>query len=286
LFSNKVVKEDWDLIILPKSKFFKIDFKEIWRYRDLLLMLVKRDIVTIYKQTILGPIWFLVQPILTTIVYVILFGDMAELSSDGLPKPLFYMSGIVLWGYFSECFTQTSDTFSANQDMFGKVYFPRLIVPLSKILSSFIRFLIQFSLFLVLLIYFIWFKNFAFEFSLNLLLLPILLILMAAFGLGFGLLFSSLTTKYRDLKFLIQFGVQLIMYFTTILPLSEISLQKASYYKLNPLIHLLECFRKIFLGKGFFDIQWFLYVIVFAIFVLAFGFFTFSKTEKSFIDTV
>lgn len=280
------MSEKWDIVIEPKRGLFDISFKEIWKYKDLLTSLVKRDVVTVYKQTVLGPIWFLVQPIMTMLVYVLVFSEIAKLSTDLLPAPLFYLGGIIIWNYFTECFNQTSDTFGANQAMFGKVYFPRLIVPLSKVVSGLIKFVIQFALFLTVYTYY-YFKGFEIYFSQSLLLVPLFIVLMACYGLGFGLLFSSLTTKYRDLKFLIQFGVQLVMYGSSIvIPFSEVEGWKKDVLFYNPILHVVEGFRYAFLGKGTLSIEGLTYSVSVALIVLFFGVLVFNKTERNFIDTV
>ncbi|WMX15203.1 ABC transporter permease [Aureispira sp. CCB-E] len=280
------MKEEWDLIIKPQQKLLSLNLKEIWQYRDLLTMFVKRDVVTVYKQTILGPIWFFVQPIMTTLVYVVVFGNIAGIATDGIPKPLFYLSGIVIWNYFSECFLQTSDTFAQNQDMFGKVYFPRLIMPLSKVVSGLIKFFIQFTLFLIVYFYFV-IKGVPVVISWSMLLIPYLIILMASLGLGFGLIFTSMTTKYRDLKFLVQFGVQLLMYATPIIyPMSLIEGQLKLAIALNPLAHVIEAFKYSFLGEGELSIIGLTYSTIFATVVLLIGILIFNKTEKSFVDTI
>jgi lipopolysaccharide transport system permease protein len=281
------MKEKWDLIIKPQQKLLNLDLKEIWRYRDLLTLFVKRDIVTVYKQTVLGPVWFFVQPIMTMLVYVVVFGNVAEISTDEIPKPLFYLSGIIIWNYFSECFMQTSNTFSTNQDMFGKVYFPRLIMPLSKVVSGLIKFTIQFSLFLIVYLYFIIDGEAAISASLSLLLIPFFMLLMAGLGLGFGLIFTSMTTKYRDLQFLIQFGVQLLMYATPIIyPMSLIEGKLKMVISLNPLAHIVEAFKYSFLGRGELSFYGLAYATVFTIVVLIAGVLIFNRTERNFVDTV
>lgn len=278
--------EKWDIVIEPKRSLFSVSFKEIWKYRDLLSSLVKRDIVTVYKQTVLGPIWFLVQPIMTTVVFLFVFGGLAGLSTDGLPRPLFYLSGIIIWNYFAECFNQTSDTFGENQDMFGKVYFPRLIVPLSKVVSGLIKFGIQFALFFVIYIYFIVFEDFPIVINQNILLFALFILLMAFYGLGFGLVFSALTTKYRDLKFLLQFIVQLLMYVTIIVPFSAATGWRREVMFYNPLLHMVEGCRNIFLGKGYLELDSILYSLVVGVVILFLGILVFNKTERTFIDTV
>lgn len=284
------MKEQWDLIIKPRRSLLDVNLKELWRYRDLLTMFVRRDVVTLYKQTILGPIWFFVQPILTMFVYVVVFGNIAGIATDGIPQPLFYLAGIIIWNYFSECFIQTSDTFLQNREMFGKVYFPRLIMPLSKVVSGLIKFFIQFALFLAVYFYFI-IRGVNLSVSGTLFLVPVLILLMAGLGLGFGLIFTSLTTKYRDLKFLIQFGVQLLMYATPIIyPMSELegkmggALQTAIFF--NPLAHIVEAFKHAFLGKGMVTTEGLLYTGFFTTFVLVIGVLIFNRTERNFMDTV
>lgn len=280
------MKEAWDLVIKPQQKLLNLNLKEIWQYRDLLTMFVKRDVVTVYKQTVLGPIWFFVQPIMTMLVYVVVFGNIAEISTDEIPKPLFYLSGIIIWNYFSECFMQTSDTFSQNQDMFGKVYFPRLIMPLSKVVSGLIKFFIQFTLFLFIYFYFI-VDGLPISISWTVLLVPYLIVLMACLGLGFGLIFTSMTTKYRDLRFLVQFGVQLLMYATPIIyPMSLIEGTLKTVIGLNPLAHVVEAFKYGFLGRGELSAFGLAYATIFAIVILILGILIFNKTEKSFVDTI
>jgi lipopolysaccharide transport system permease protein len=250
-------------------------------------MFVRRDIVTVYKQTILGPIWYFLQPLLTMLVYVVVFANIAGISTDGIPQALFYLSGIIIWNYFSECFMQTSDTFSQNQDMFGKVYFPRLILPLSKVVSGLIKFFIQFLLFVGFYLYFLIIGT---EIAPNIMFLitvPLLLIQMAALGLGLGLIFTSLTTKYRDLKFLVQFGVQLLMYATPIIyPISTIPDKFKIYILLNPLSHIVETFKLAVLGKGEFLVGSMIYSLCFTLVILLIGILIFNKTERSFMDTV
>lgn len=280
------MKEKWDLVIKPQRKLLDFNFKELWQYRDLLMMFVKRDIVTLYKQTVLGPIWFFIQPIMTMLVYVVVFGGIANISTDGIPQPLFYLSGIIIWNYFQDCFLQTSDTFTQNQNMFGKVYFPRLIMPLSKVVSGIIKFVIQFTLFAGVYIYFV-VQGISVDLSWTILLVPYLIVLMAGLGLGFGLIFTSMTTKYRDLKFLVQFGVQLLMYATPIIyPMSTIEGRLKDIIYLNPLAHIVESFKYAFLGKGDFSINGILYASVFTVAILIMGILIFNKTERTFVDTI
>lgn len=250
------------------------------------MLFVKRDIAVQYKQTILGPLWFFIQPILTTFMFVFVFGNIAKISTEGIPQPLFYMSGIVIWSFFSDCFNKTSDTFTQNAGLFGKVYYPRLITPLSIVVSNLVKFFLQFFLFLLILIYF-GFKGVPVFINSSIIFFPLFISIMGLLGLGFGLIFSALTTKYKDLKFLIQFGIQLLMYATPIIyPLSSISVDKRIYVLLNPITSIVEGFKFIFLGEGFFNIYWIIYSFLFTIVILFVGIVIFNKTEQSFMDTV
>lgn len=282
------MKEDWDLVIKPHRGLLEVDLKELWDYRDLLLMFVKRDIVTVYKQTVLGPLWFVVQPVLTMLMFLVVFGTIAKIDVGTVPPSLFYLAGIIIWTYFSDCFIQTSDTFTRNADIFGKVYFPRLIMPLSKVVSGLVKFGIQMVLFLgVYAFYLIQGSTISFSWSL-IWLLPILIILMAGLGFGFGLIFSALTTKYRDLKFLLQFGVQLLMYATPVIypveGLPEGTLRNLMFY--NPLAHIVEAFKQVFLGEGYLTTAGLLYASGFTVVIVLMGVLIFNKTERSFVDTV
>lgn len=278
--------ENWDLIIKPQSSLFSLNLIEVWRYRDLLVLMVKRDIQTVYKQTILGPLWFFIQPVFTTLVFTIVFGQIAKLSTDGTPAVLFYLSGLTIWNYFADTLNATSRTFTDNAAIFGKVYFPRLIMPLAKVISGLLKFLIQLILFVAFLIYFA-FQGQVVVLNFNLLIIPYLVLLMAVIGLGSGLLLSALTTKYRDLTFLIAFGVQLLMYATpVILPLSSIDPQYKWILDINPLTSIIETFRFVFLGKGMFDVSGLLYSSLFTIILIVVGTVVFNKVEKSFVDTV
>ncbi len=278
-------KDEFDLVIKPRQSVFSIDFKGFWRYRDLLMLFVKRDFVATYKQTILGPLWFLIQPVLTTAMFFII-GNIAHISTDGLPPLLFYMSGVIMWNYYADCLTKTSETFSANAAIFGKVYFPRLIVPVSVIVSNFVRFSIQFLLFMAFWVYY-YFKGAPLHLNITVLLFPCLLILMAGHGLAMGIIISSLTTKYRDLKFLVTFGVQLLMYAAPVLyPLSTITGLKRSLMLLNPMTSIIECFKYSFTGVGFFSPEYLLYSLISLILILFIGVVLFNKIEKSFMDTI
>ena len=279
----------WDIIIQPNSKLFNLNLKEVWRYKDLLNMYVKRDIVTMYKQTILGPLWYIIQPLMTTIMFMFVFGGIAGISTDGLPQPLFYMAGILCWNYFSECLTRCSETFNANQNVFGKVYFPRLVVPISIVISSLLKMVIQFALFIAIYIFYI-FQGYSLQVTWYILLLPILIIMLAGLGLGFGLLISSMTTKYRDLKFLVSFGVQLWMYITPVIyPLSVLKNNYPQYVwaiVINPLTAIIETFKIGFLGQGTFSWTYLIYSLIFTFVIMVWGIVTFNKVQRSFMDTI
>ncbi len=278
--------QQWDMVIKPKTGWFDINLRELWRYRDLIGMFVKRDFVTYYKQTILGPLWFIIQPLFATIVFTIIFGKVAKISTDGLPPFLFYMAGNVLWGYFSASLNTTSSTFNANASIFGKVYFPRLTVPIATVLVNFLQFFIQFFLFLGFYIYFLA-KGVAVVPNFWILGLPLILVQMALLSFGLGILLSSLTTKYKDLKFAMGFLVQLWMYGTPIVyPLSQIPEWLLPYYVLNPMVAIVESFRYAFFGASalrlsHISISWSVTLIL-----LFFGVILFSRIEKTFMDTV
>lgn len=278
---------DYTTIIKPKGKLFEIDFKEIWRYRDLLVMFIKRDIVTQYKQTILGPTWYFIQPALTTIMYMVVFGGIAGISTDGLPQPLFYLAGIVLWQYFSECLNKTSATFTQNQHIFGKVYFPRLISPLSNVLSNLVRMSIQFLLFLIVYVYYVAVGVDVMP-NAYALLLPLLIVMLAGLSLGFGIIISSMTTKYRDLTILFTFIVQLWMYATPVIyPLSTITNDKIRMLMgINPLTSIFEAFKYGMLGVGQFSWGGLGYSFGFMVVLLLVGVVVFNKVQRSFMDTV
>ena len=280
-------KNECDLIIKPKNKWYQIDIGTIWRYRDLLMLLVRRDFVSVYKQTILGPLWFFIQPVITSLTFTFIFSGIAKISTDGNPAILFYMAGITLWTYFSDCLTKTSNTFIANAGVFGKVYFPRLIVPLSVLASNLIKFGIQFLIFCFVWIYYLANSN-TLQVQWQLLwLIPVLIFIMAGLGLGFGILISSLTTKYRDLTFLVGFGVQLLMYASSVvLPVSTMSAKIKFLMLLNPLTSIIEAFKYVFLGSGFFDYIWLTYSFCFMLILIIISVLVFNKVEKSFMDTV
>jgi lipopolysaccharide transport system permease protein len=280
-----IVKE-WDLTIEPQTSLFELNLKDVWRYRDLLWMFVKRDFVSFYKQTILGPLWFFIQPLFTTFIYTFIFGGLANLSTDGLPQPLFYMAGITAWNYFADCITKTSTVFKDNASIFGKVYFPRLIMPLSIVASNLVRFGVQILLLFMMMGYYAA-NNAAFTITPAILLFPVLVMLMALLGLGLGLIITALTTKYRDLAFLVTFGIQLLMYTTTVIyPLSSAPDKYKTLISLNPMTGIIEAFRYAFLGQGQISINTLGYSALFTIVVMVLGILIFNKTEKTFIDTV
>lgn len=279
-------EEDWDLILRPKRAWWDLRLNQIWRYRDLILLFVRRDFVAYYKQTILGPFWYLIQPLMTTLIFTVIFGQVASLPTDGLPQFIFYLAGTVIWSYFSSCLTLTSDTFIANQGIFGKVYFPRLVVPISILISKLISFSIQFVLFLVFVVYFL-LQGADIRIMPHALLLPVLLFLMAGLSLGFGIIVSSLTTKYRDLRFLINFGVQLWMYVTPVIfPVSEFPERWRWITLINPVTPIVETFRFAFLGAGAFS--WLMLGYSFAAMLIVFfiGMVLFNHVEQTFMDTV
>ena len=281
-----VEKNEWDLEIGPQQSLFDVPWKDIWRYRDLLFMFVRRDFVSQFKQTILGPTWFFIQPILTTIVFMVIFTGIAKIGTDGVPPVLFYLSGLVGWNYFADCLNKTSNTFIGNANIFGKVYFPRIVVPLSVVISNLLRFGVQFLLFLAVWLYFLA-TNEAIRPNAYLLLVPIAIVNIGLIGLGLGMIVSSLTTKYRDLTFLISFGVQLLMYATpVIIPYGGVEGKFRLIFQANPLTPLIESFRLGFMGQGVFDPLMWAYSIGFMIFILAIGVLIFNKVEKDFMDTV
>lgn len=280
--------EQWDLEIKPKSSFFDLNLKEVWHYRDLMLLFVKRDFAAQYTQTVLGPLWHVVQPVLTTIMFLLVFGKIANIPTDGIEPVLFYMSGITIWNYFSSCLTATSNTFVTNANIFGKVYFPRLVLPLSVVISNIARFGIQFGILLICMIWYALFKQIPIHFGWNWLLIPMLVIMMAGIGLGLGIIISSLTTKYRDFAVLITFGVQLLMYATPVVyPLSFLANKKyASLIEWNPLSPIVEGFRYALFHAGTLSYGSLLYSFIFMLAVLVIGAVYFSKVEKTFMDTV
>jgi lipopolysaccharide transport system permease protein len=277
---------NWSVEIKPKDKLLRFDFAEIWQYRDLFTLFVKRDIITQYKQTVLGPAWFFIQPALTTVMYMVVFGGIAKISTDGLPQPMFYLAGIVCWQYFADCLTKTSATFTSNQHIFGKVYFPRLIMPLATVASNLLRMVIQLSLFIIVYLYYL---AISVEVAPNLyiLLLPVLILMLAGLALGFGVIISSLTTKYRDLTILFTFIVQLWMYATPIIyPLSVMSPKRQWIMALNPVTSIVETFKYGTMGVGTFSWAQLAYSFIFMVVLLGIGIVVFNKVQRSFMDTV
>jgi lipopolysaccharide transport system permease protein len=272
--------------IKPQNKWYDIDFKAIWQYRDLLMLFVRRDFVAVYKQTVLGPIWFFIQPILTTITFTFIFGNFAKISTDGIPPLIFYLSGLTFWNYFASCLTATSNTFVSNAGMFGKVYFPRLITPLSVVISNLIKFGIQFLLFLGVFFYY-WAQG-AIQPNWTVALLPVFILMMAGLGLGFGILISSLTTKYRDFTFLVGFGVQLLMYASPIIYPFSILSEKLRFIlnMVNPMSSIIEAIKYGFLGEGVFSVTNLAVSFTYMVILLFVGIIAFHKVEKSFMDTV
>ncbi len=291
--SQTTENENWTTIIKPRNRLFEVNLKEIWDYRDLMTLFVKRTITVQYKQTILGPLWWVIQPALTVIMYMVVFGGIAGIPTDDIPQPLFYLGGIAMWQYFSDCLTRTSNTFVSNAGIFGKVYFPRLIMPLSGVISNLVRFGIQLGLFVLVYIYYVIIGQ-APTPNWYLLLFPLLLMMMAGLALGFGIIISSMTTKYRDLQILFSFFVSLWMYATPIVyPLSQVAgkekfgLNIANIMCLNPVTPVIEAFKHGALGAGeFVGWGWLAYSFVFMLVVLFVGILIFNKVQKSFMDTV
>jgi lipopolysaccharide transport system permease protein len=276
----------WDLIIGPQRNLFDLRLRELWHARDLIMLFVRRDFVSVYKQTILGPLWYLIQPLLTTIIFTVIFGNIAKLPTDGLPQFLFYMSGTVVWTYFASCLTKTSETFVSNANLFGKVYFPRLAVPISILISNLIAFAIQFAFFLAFMGYFA-LQGTQLHPNWWILITPVLLLMMAGLGLGLGIIVSSLTTKYRDLRFLVQFGVSLLMYVTPVIyPVSAIPPRFQALIKFNPMSSVVEAFRYAYLGAGTVDLTQLAYSVGIMLVVILIGVVIFNRVEATFMDTV
>ncbi len=279
-------QENWSMVLKPKKSLFEINLAELWQYRDLITMFVKRDFVAKFKQTILGPLWFIIQPLLTTLMFVVVFGNIAGIPTDGIPQVLFYMTGIVGWNYFSTCLNDTSQTFIKNASIFGKVYFPRLAMPISIVISNLVSFVIQFVFLLLFLVYFI-LKGTDVMPGIEVLLIPFLVLLIAGLGLGFGIIISSLTTKYRDLVHLITFGVTLWMYATPIIyPMSGIPEKYRGWVMANPMTPIVETFKTALLGVGEVNYLSLLYSFAFTVVLLAVGILIFNKVERTFMDTV
>ena len=287
-------EEKWTTVIKPKDRLLDVNIKELWRYKDLISLFIKRNIITQYKQTVLGPLWFIIQPALTVVMYMIVFGGIAGIPTDGVPRPLFYLAGTCMWQYFAECLSKTSNTFVDNAGIFGKVYFPRLAVPVANVISNLLRFGIQLGLFLLVYVIYALFGDSVAHFNWYALLFPVLVLMMAGLALGFGILFSSMTTKYRDLQVLFSFLVSLWMYATPIVyPLSQTKgmtwagLPVHKLMCLNPVTPVIETFKYGFLGCGeFVGWRWMIYSFVFMVVLLALGIVVFNKVQKNFMDTV
>jgi lipopolysaccharide transport system permease protein len=277
--------EQWSQEILPHNSIFSLNLKEVWQYRDLILLLVKRDFVTYFKQTILGPIWFFINPIFTTLIYTFVFGNIAGISTDGAPQTVFYLSGVILWNYFATSLTATANVFTTNANIFGKVYFPRLIMPLAIVVSNLMQFGVQFLLFIALVLYYTF--TGAIQPNIWILMTPALIVLMAAFALGMGMILSSLTTKYKDVTMLLAFGVQLFMYATPVIyPISAMPHKLKQFIALNPLTGIFECFKYAYLGVGDFNAGMLIYSTVFIGVLLVIGTLIFNKVQRGFMDTI
>lgn len=280
-------KEDWLFEITPKNNLFSFNFKEIWQYRDLLMLFVKRDVITIYKQTILGPLWYLIQPLFTSVIFTLVFNNVAGIQTGEIPPFLFNLAGITIWNYFKDCLIATSDTFKKNEQIFGKVYFPRIIMPLSIIVSNLIKFGIQMGIFIGFYIFYS-LEGANIQLDVTLFFFPILVLMMGLLGLGLGMIISSMVTKYRDLTFLVSFGVQLLMYISLVIfPLSLFQQKGLDWLvKYNPMAHIIDTARYMFTGTGSFNIIYICYTIGITIVVFLLGILIFNKTEKNFIDTI
>ena len=283
---RKETTENWDLEIRPVESLFNLHLKDVWNYRDLLFLFVKRDFVSFYKQTVFGPLWFFLQPIFTTFIFTFVFAKMAGISTGGVPPVVFYLSGTISWSYFSECVTKTSTVFRDNVNIFGKVYFPRLIMPLSIVVSNLVKFAVQFLLFIIILVWYMM-NGTTVQPNIYVLLFPAIIILMALLGLGIGLIVTALTTKYRDLAFIVNFGIQLAMYASPVIyPVAAIPEKYRQVLILNPLTGLIETFRFAFTGAGQFYPLAFTYSVVFTLVTLLIGLVVFNKVEKNFVDTI
>jgi lipopolysaccharide transport system permease protein len=286
---QEINSTEWLFEITPKNKFFSLNLKEVWQYRDLLLLFVKRDVVTVYKQTVLGPLWYLIQPLFTSITFTIIFNNLAGISTGTVPPFLFNLAGITVWNYFTACLTGTSNTFGANASIFGKVYFPRIIVPISIVISNLLKFGIQFSIFIAFYLYY-FYQGAAISLNAMSVLFPFLIIIMGILGLGLGMFISSLVTKYRDFSYLIGFGVQLLMYVSAVVyPMALVKEKMPDYawiVQYNPLAYIIETTRYMLLSVGTISVQGLLYTTVITVVLFLVGVLIFNKTEKKFIDTV
>ena len=279
------MSQPWTTIIQPKTKLIDLKLHELWQYRDLIIMFVKRDFKTMYKQTILGPLWIIINPILTTLMQVFVFGNLAGISTDGIPDIVFYMAGNMIWLYFSSCLNKTANTFVGNVGVFGKVYFPRLVTPISIIISGMIMFVVRFCIFMVFIVYFR-FKGLI-EPNITIMLLPLYILILAMLSMGCGIVISALTTKYRDLSILVNFGIQLWMYGSAIIfPVSSIPEKWGNLLMLNPIVPIVEAFRYSFTGKGVFSVRYLGIAMIVTVVLLLIGCVIFNKVEKTFLDTV
>ncbi len=285
-------KNDWLFEITPKNNLLDVNLKEVWQYRDLLFLFVKRDVITLYKQTILGPLWYIIQPLFTSVIFTLVFNNIAEIPTNGIPAFLFNLTGITAWNYFKDCLINTSDTFKKNEAIFGKVYFPRVIMPTSIVLSNLLKFGIQIVILACFYGYYVY-EGMAFSISADILYFPVLIVSMGMLGLGLGMIISSMVTKYRDLTFLISFGVQLLMYLSAVVYPVEVAKEKmqnypiiSSFIEYNPMTTVIETFRNIILGTGEVSLIKISYLFLVSFILLLFGLAIFNKTEKSFIDTI
>lgn len=286
---NNIKNEEWLFEIKPKDQFFRLHLKEVWQYRDLLMLFVRRDVVTVYKQTVLGPLWYLIQPLFTSVIFTIIFNSVAGIETGNVPPFLFNLGGIMVWNYFTSCLNDTSDTFKKNASIFGKVYFPRLIVPLSIVISNLLKFGIQFIIFIAFYIFYA-FNGMDVQLGLSLLFFPLLVTVMGLLGLGLGMIISSMVTKYRDLTFLVTFGVQLLMYVSAVMYPMALLKEKLPEFgwliEYNPLAYVIEASRYMLLNEGSISLGGMLYTVVVTIVLFLVGLLIFNKTEKRFIDTV
>ncbi len=282
-------EENWIITITPKNKLLNLNLKEVWRYRDLLLLFVKRDIITVYKQTILGPLWYLIQPLFTSLIFTIIFNNVAGIQTGEIPPFLFNLAGVTIWNYFKECLTATSDTFKKNEAIFGKVYFPRIIMPLSIVISNLLKFGIQFGIFVAFYLYYVINGN-GVSPNIYALAYPLVILFMGMMGLGLGMIISSMVTKYRDLTFLVTFGVQLLMYLSAVMYPIEVAKEKLGeigwVIEYNPLSQLIELSRYMLINEGIVNFTGIVVTALFSLLILVIGTLIFNKTEKSFIDTI
>jgi lipopolysaccharide transport system permease protein len=288
--NNTLQTEKWIIEISPRNSLLSINFKELWRYRDLVMLFVKRDVVTLYKQTILGPLWYFIQPLFTMVIFTIVFNNLAGISTGSIPSYLFNLAGIVSWNYFSTALTETSDTFKKNENIFGKVYFPRIIMPMATVISNLLKYGIQLLIFIGFYLYYVFVQGLPIRPDITVIFLPFLILCMALLGLGLGMIFSAMVTKYRDLTFLLTFGVQLLMYISAVFyPLDLVSEKLPKYawiVEANPMAYIIETGRYMFLGQGNVTLFGIVYTIMITLLIFSVGLVIFNKTEKTFIDNV